>query len=118
MPLEYCLNQNYPNPFNPTTVISYQLSTVSFVTLEVFDVLGRGITTLVGGIRSGGRHMVTWDGAGLPSGIYFYRLQARQIVGGQSGVYTETRKMILLSAEVNTTREVDSPAASRIQTIS
>jgi hypothetical protein len=89
----YELYQNYPNPFNPNTAISYQLVASSFVTLRVYDVLGREIRTLVEGIVQAGVHSVGWDGkndrgAGLPSGIYLYHLRA--------GSFVRTRKMLLI----------------------
>lgn len=95
-PHDFALFQNYPNPFNPNTVISYQLSAVSFVTLKIYDVLGREIATLVNEVRVQGLHAVTWEAISLPSGVYFYHLQARPISGGQRGDYVETKKMILI----------------------
>ncbi len=88
MPAEFELRQNYPNPFNPTTVISYQLSAASDVTLSVFDILGREVATLVNGKQTAGYYDVTFDASNLPSGVYFYRLQA--------GSYNETMKLMLL----------------------
>ncbi len=79
---------NYPNPFNPTTVIAYQLSTASRVTLKVYDVLGRIIATLVDARQGPGNHTAAFGGTQLPSGVYFYVLRA----GGESA----TGKMILL----------------------
>ena len=88
VPMTFTVNQNYPNPFNPTTVISYQLSDVGHVTLKVYDILGREVATLVDGQQSAGPHLATFDAKGLPSGVYFYRLTAGNLV--------ETRKMELL----------------------
>ncbi|HUI28861.1 MAG TPA: sugar-binding protein [Candidatus Acidoferrales bacterium] len=88
IPTEYSLGQNYPNPFNPTTVISYQLPVVSNVTLRVYDVLGREVETLVNERQTAGNYSVTIDARDLPSGLYFYRLQA--------GSYTATKKLLLL----------------------
>jgi len=87
-PSSFSLLQNYPNPFNPSTVISYQLSVNSQVTLKVYDVLGREVTTLVNGRLTTGTHSVTFDAAALPSGVYFYRIQA--------GTYTATKKLLVL----------------------
>ncbi len=88
VPQSYSLSQNYPNPFNPTTVISYQLPVNSQVTLKVYDVLGREVQTLVDEHQSAGDHWVRFDGTNLPSGVYFYRLQA--------GTYHNTKKLVLL----------------------
>lgn len=88
VPDGYALFQNYPNPFNPSTVIGYQLSAVSRVTLTVYDVLGRKVETLANGIKSAGEYKVEFNGSGLASGVYFYRLSA--------GNYTSTRKALLI----------------------
>jgi len=84
----FSLEQNYPNPFNPTTTISFILPSKSFVSLKVFDALGRQVASLVNEELPAGRYTQQWDAAGLPSGIYFYRLQ--------TGSYTETKKLVLL----------------------
>jgi hypothetical protein len=85
---DYHLYQNYPNPFNPTTKINYQIPELSFVTLKVYDVLGSEVTTLVNEEKSVGSYEVDFDATSLPSGIYFFRLQA--------GPFVETKKMILV----------------------
>ncbi len=87
-PYTFAVNQNYPNPFNPTTVISYQLSNISPVTLKVYDVLGREVETLLDEKESPGFHSVNFNASSLPSGVYFYRLVA--------GDMTATKKMVLL----------------------
>jgi endo-1,4-beta-xylanase len=84
----FLLGQNYPNPFNPTTVISYQLPVNSYVTLKVYDLLGREVSTLVNEIKNAGRHEVKFDASKLPSGVYVYTLS--------TGNYTQTRKLILM----------------------
>lgn len=84
----FSLDQNYPNPFNPKTMISYQMPVNGFVTLKIFDVLGREVTTLVNERKDRGRHSVEWKGENRPSGVYLCRLQ--------TGSFCETRKMILL----------------------
>ncbi len=88
LPVEYSLQQNYPNPFNPATVIRYELPADSEVRLEVFDMLGRRVATLVNGQIRAGRHEVTFDGTRLASGTYIYRLQA--------GNHVQTRKMMFV----------------------
>jgi hypothetical protein len=88
VPTGFSLFQNYPNPFNPTTTISYELSANSFVSLKVYDVLGREVTTLVAKTQTAGNHSVTLDASNLPSGVYLYRLQA--------GIYSNTKKLLLL----------------------
>jgi len=84
----YILEQNYPNPFNPTTTIKYQIPELSFVTLKVYDVLGNEITTLVNEDKPVGTYEFEFSSTGLPSGIYFYQLQA--------GRFVETKKMVLM----------------------
>lgn len=85
---EFQLKQNYPNPFNPNTVVGYQLSVASQVELKVFDVSGKEVATLVRARQAAGSYAVRFDGAGLPSGIYFYKLQA--------GDFSGTKKMLLV----------------------
>lgn len=80
--------QNHPNPFNPTTVIEFQIPDSRFVSLRVFDILGREVTALVNAEKQAGRYSVNFNGASLSTGIYYYRLEA--------GVYTETKQMFLL----------------------
>lgn len=84
----FVLYQNFPNPFNPTTVISYQLPTTGFVSLNVYDILGRKVRILVSERQNSGRHSVTLDGGTLGSGVYFYQLSV--------GSHVLTRKFILL----------------------
>lgn len=76
IPTKFALGQNYPNPFNPTTNIGFRISDVGFVTLKVYDVLGRKVATLVDKVEQPGNYEVQFNGAGLASGVYFYRLQA------------------------------------------
>jgi hypothetical protein len=84
----FVLDQNYPNPFNPSTTISFSLPEKSFVSLKVFDLLGREVATLVSGELPAGNQSVQWNAANMPGGIYFYRLQA--------GTYSATKKLVLL----------------------
>jgi|GEM_PF-4685499 len=97
IPKRFELYQNYPNPFNPTTVIKYSVPVNSFVTLKIYDVLGRQIASLVNQIQKNGDYNIKFSSAGaqLASGIYFYRLQAHPLVGGGQD-FIETKKLILL----------------------
>ncbi len=88
-PQQFELNQNYPNPFNPITTIKYALPKGGKVKLEVFNLLGQKVTTLVNGFKQAGYHQVTFDGSGLPSGEYYYRLQTDK-------GFVQTRKFVLL----------------------
>jgi hypothetical protein len=85
---EFNLHQNYPNPFNPETAITYDVPTTGFVSLKVFDMLGREVASLVNETKLKGQYKTMFSGSELPSGVYFYKLQA--------GNYAETKKMILL----------------------
>ncbi len=87
-PRSFGLSQNYPNPFNPSTTIRFELQTRLVVTLKVYDVLGRQIGILVNRPENVGVHSVTFYGSNLPSGVYFYRLEA--------GTYHDTKKLLLL----------------------
>lgn len=87
-PDNFILCQNYPNPFNASTIIKYYLKDIQFVSLKVFDVLGREVATLVNEKQLPGVYEVTFGSIGLPSGVYFYKLT--------SGEFTQTKRMILL----------------------
>lgn len=80
IPAQYKLYQNYPNPFNPSTTIRFSLPNRSHITLKIFDVLGREVTTLVDRELSAGEHSVVFDFSNLSSGVYIYRLQAARFV--------------------------------------
>jgi len=88
LPAAFGLSQNYPNPFNPSTIIRYQLPMQTHVTLKLYDVLGREVATLVDERQDAGYKTIQWSSADLPSGVYFYRLAARDFV--------ETKKLVLL----------------------
>lgn len=98
LPDGFALGPNYPNPFNPSTIIPYQLPVATHVRLEVFNVLGQRVTTLVDGERPGGFHTAVWDatnaaGQAVGAGVYFYRLSSRDalltgkmvLIDGQAG---------------------------------
>ena len=87
-PKSFHLSQNYPNPFNPTTNFEYRVSDFSFVTLKIFDMLGREIAVLVNAGKSPGNYQVRWDGSGYPSGVYFYQLTTSK--------YSDVKKMALV----------------------
>jgi hypothetical protein len=80
IPTTYGLEQNYPNPFNPTTVIRYALPTASDIRLEVYDMMGRKVSTLVRGTKPAGYHEAVFDASHLGSGAYMYRLMAGDVV--------------------------------------
>ncbi|OGU46864.1 MAG: hypothetical protein A2000_10600 [Ignavibacteria bacterium GWB2_36_8] len=87
-PTEFELKQNYPNPFNPNTTLSFVIGHLSFVTLKIYDILGKEIATVVSEEKSAGKYEIEFDGSNLSSGIYFYELKTRS--------YTVTKKMVLL----------------------
>ncbi len=91
--LDYKLGDNYPNPFNPETIISFTLSRTEQVTLEIFDITGRKVTTLYNKVAAPGEYSVNWtgkdmNGTQMPSGTYFYRLESKS--------FSETKKLLLL----------------------
>ena len=87
-PKTFTLEQNYPNPFNPTTTIQFSLNTASPVKLTVFDILGQEVATLVNEYKSVGSHKVQWRANTMPSGVYYYRLEADG--------FSKTHKMVLM----------------------
>ncbi|MCF8241821.1 MAG: S8 family serine peptidase [Melioribacteraceae bacterium] len=99
LPEQFQLKQNYPNPFNPTTTIRYAVPVVADITVKIFDVLGREVTTLINNQKiDAGYHEVNWNGMNqygqqAATGVYFYRIEARG-VNGQT--FVESRKMMLL----------------------
>jgi hypothetical protein len=88
LPDSYTLLQNYPNPFNSRTTISYDLPRTSLVTIDIYDMLGRKMTTLLSSSQQAGTHSVVWDAREVSSGIYFYKLKANE--------FSEIKRMILL----------------------
>jgi photosystem II stability/assembly factor-like uncharacterized protein len=87
-PEKYALEPAYPNPFNPSTVIRYRIAMTGHVNLKVYDVLGRGIATLVDEVKPPGEYTVRWDASNQPGGVYIYRLRA--------GSYSASNKTILV----------------------
>jgi hypothetical protein len=80
VPRTFTLKQNYPNPFNPSTTISFLLPQRSYVTLKVFDVLGREVATLVDGEMEAGEHTVNFNAEWIPGGVYFAQMKAGNVV--------------------------------------
>jgi hypothetical protein len=87
-PNTYALYQNYPNPFNPVTLIRYDIPKASFVTIVIFDLLGREVTKLVNDKKPAGRYEAEWNGGFVPSGVYIYKIKA--------GDFVDTKKMVLV----------------------
>jgi hypothetical protein len=88
IPKYFSLSQNYPNPFNPVTMIKFALPKASFVTLKVYDMLGREVSVLVNGQKPAGQYIVDFDASYLTSGIYFYRLE--------SNGFVDVKRMVVL----------------------
>ena len=79
---------NYPNPFNPVTEIRYSIPLYTLVNIKVYDIIGREVSVLVNEYKTAGNYKVVFDGTNLPSGVYFYKLEA--------GRYSESKKMVLI----------------------
>jgi hypothetical protein len=88
IPKEFSLGQNYPNPFNPVTNIQFGIPKNSFVTIKVFDLLGREVSVLVNEYKEAGSYDVNFNASGLSSGLYFYRIEA--------GSFKGIKRMVLL----------------------
>jgi len=88
LPKEFSLSQNYPNPFNSSTAIRCGLPQACYVTIEIYDLLGRKVETLIDQEQQAGYHQITWDAEDKTSGVYFYKIQA--------GEYTQTMRMMLV----------------------
>ena len=87
-PAEFSLQQNYPNPFNPTTLIRYAIPSDQHVALNVYNLLGQKVITLVDGLQKAGQHEVNFNAINLASGVYFYKLE--------TGTQSSIKKMILM----------------------
>jgi DNA-binding beta-propeller fold protein YncE len=99
MPVEFVLKQNYPNPFNPSTVVEYSVPVQSIISLKVFDLLGREVTTLAEGAVTPGVHRTFWNGrlssgAVASSGVYYYRLEGKPLDG--NNVFVATRRLVFI----------------------
>jgi len=99
----FALSQNYPNPFNPATQIKYSIPQSGYITLKVFNLLGQEVTTLFEGFQQMGNYTATFDGSGLASGVYIYRLTTENpesgLPAGKAGsgqVFTDTKKIMLI----------------------
>jgi hypothetical protein len=88
IPQNFMLTQNFPNPFNASTTIKYAIREETYVTVQIYDLLGRNVAVLVDENQQPGYHQVNWDASSVPSGVYFYKLQA--------GDFTKTKKMMLV----------------------
>jgi hypothetical protein len=84
----FMLYQNFPNPFNPLTTIEYNIKEANFVTLVIYDILGKEINRLVNTYKAAGSHRIQWNAENFPSGIYYYRVK--------SGGFMDSKKMMLL----------------------
>jgi len=92
VPKVFALEQNYPNPFNPSTTIKFSLAADSKVTLTVFDILGQEVVNLISGNLAAGLHEINFNASNIPSGVYFYRIDATVVDGTN---FTSVKKMIL-----------------------
>lgn len=88
VPAEFSLKQNYPNPFNPTTRIEYQVAKAEFVTLKVYNLVGQEVASLINETKAPGTYAVAWNAEGMPSGVYFYMMQADG--------FSATKRLVLL----------------------
>jgi hypothetical protein len=95
-PMHFSLHQNYPNPFNPSTAIGYQIPAASYVTLKVYDVLGREVKTLVNERQNAGVYMVNFAAGNLASGVYFFRLDATGVEPLNAGKFSEVKKLMVV----------------------
>ena len=93
-PNRFVLNQNYPNPFNPSTTISYSLPSESKVKLQIINLLGQEVATLINNTESAGYHKVVFNAGNLASGIYIYRISAISIDTKKE--FVSTKKLMLL----------------------
>jgi flagellar hook assembly protein FlgD len=88
IPTEFSLAQNYPNPFNPTTNISFAIPTESFVSIKIYDILGKEVSKIVNETKQAGYYNFNFDATSLSSGMYFYKIEA--------GNFVQTKRMLLM----------------------
>jgi hypothetical protein len=96
IPVKYDLLQNYPNPFNPLTQFEFGISKLGFVSLKVYDILGKEVKTLVNEIKPAGRYSVVFDGSNLASGVYYYKLAVSLSNSIEAGEFRAIKRMILI----------------------
>lgn len=96
VPKDFILKQNYPNPFNPITYIEFSIPKKSYVLIEIFDILGIKVATLVNEVLNPGTYNVDWDGSNFASGVYFYKIIAYEVSGSSTDCYVNAKKLVLL----------------------
>ena len=90
----FSLNYNYPNPFNPVTTISYDIPKKAYVKIDIYDILGRLVTTLVDETQTANKYSVKWNASDFGTGVYLCKMEARN--KGRSGAFSSVRKLLLL----------------------
>jgi len=85
---EFCFDNNYPNPFIPSTQIAFSVPKSGYISLKVYNLLGKGVAKLFEGVRDAGNHIINFDATNLPGVVYLFRLKTKE--------FTETKKLILL----------------------
>jgi len=96
IPQDYRLSQNYPNPFNPVTMIEFDIPKLSYITIRIYDILGREVSRPVEQRLEAGRYTVDFDASELSSGTYFYRIEASDASSGSAQLFRDVKKMIIL----------------------
>ena len=96
IPEEFELLQNYPNPFNPNTVIKYHLPENSFVSIKIYDVLGKEVAALVNEMKQPGYYEVNFDGRDLSSGVYIYTINTNNLLSNSGHTFMQSKKMLLI----------------------
>jgi serine protease len=95
LPMSFALEQNYPNPFNPATSVQYSVSEYSTVNIRIYNILGEEVASLFNGTRQRGTYTIDWNASGLPTGVYFYRMDAVGL-SGAGKVFSSVKKMMLV----------------------